>query len=358
MPYAEEGKTMKRIASRLALVLCAVILLGTAVPARAQTNRYSGTFYDAFDTITQLIGFTESEERFRTVFEETKREMLRYHRIFDGYNAYDGVYNLYYVNANAASGPVKAEPELIELLLWTKERQAQLGGRVNIAMGAVLSVWHEYREEGKELPPDLRLREAAKHGNIEDVVIDAEQGTVFFADPELKLDLGAVAKGYAVEKVASGLLEKEMPSFIISAGGNVRCGEKPLDGRERWGIGITDPDGSDEYRDVLYLTGQSIVTSGDYQRWYEVDGVRYHHIIDPDTLMPSAYMRAVTVVTPDSGYADILSTALFLMPCEDGLALVDSLENVEAFWIRNDGTQMYSAGLRQALRSEGASARD
>ena len=109
---------------------------------------------------------------------------------------------------------------------------------------------------------------------------------------------------------------------------------------------------------MLYLNDLSVVTSGDYQRFYEVDGVRYHHIIDPETLMPSRFMRAVTVVTRDSGMADLLSTALYLMPYEEGRAFVDGLPGVEAFWVLNDGAIQYTDGMKTFLLSAGASARD
>ena len=294
---------------------------------------------------------------------EARQQFVRYHQVFDGYNAYDGVHNLYYVNQNAASGPVPAEPELMTLLAWIRDLQPSLEGRVNVAMGAVLRLWHDAREAGVALPDEAALREAAEHVDMSQVILDEQAGTVYFADPELSLDLGAVAKGYTAERVAQWMLDSDMPSFIISAGGNVRCGQKPLDGRARWGVSIQDPGPIDGlpgtgYMDVLYLTNLSVVTSGDYQRYYTVDGVRYHHLIDPDTLYPGQHMRAVTIVTQDSGLADALSTAVFLMPYEQGRAFVEALDGVEAYWVLLDGSVQCTDGLRAMLASQGASSRD
>lgn len=343
----------------IGFLLTMAFLLPGVLVSHAETSfrKYSSSFFGTFDTIVTLIGYTSEEADFKAVLLETQEMMTRYHEVFDAYNAYEGVNNLYYVNHNAAQGPVPAEPELIEALLWARETQKELGERINIAMGAVLSLWHEYRAEGSSLPPMEALLAAREHGNIDDVVIDAENGTVYFADPLLSIDLGAVAKGYAVEKVAADLLEKKMPSYILNAGGNVKCGNKPLDGRDNWGVSIQDPgDGKGEvpntYLDVLYLTDQSVVTSGDYQRYYEVDGKRYHHIIDLDTLMPANYLRAVTVVTRDSGFADALSTTLFNMSYEDGLALVESLEDTEVYWVLPDGEIHSTEGLQPWLMSQ------
>lgn len=344
-------------------VLC--LLLGGCAPSGSaeKAQKYSAVFYDAFDTVTSVIGFADSQETFDRVFGQVREMFMHYHRIYDGYHGYEGINNLYYVNKNAAAGPVPAEPELIELLLYMKDLQPKLNGRVNIAMGSVLSYWHEMREEGEALPEKSLLEKLDAHTDFDDVIIDEAAGTVYFADPGLSLDVGAVAKGYATEIAAQWLLTSDMPSYIISAGGNIRCGRPPQDGRARWGVGIQDPDSSalpvaNTTLDAVYLTDSSVVTSGDYQRYYTVDGVRYHHIIDPDTLFPSAFVRQITVVTRDSGYADALSTALFLMPYEEGRAFADGLEGVEAYWVLNDGTVCFTEGLAPYLKSQGGSAVD
>ena len=174
----------------------------------------------------------------------------------------------------------------------------------------------------------------------------------------MKLDDGAVAKGYATELVAQMLLASDMPSFIISAGGNVRMGNPPADGRAKWGVGIQDPDGAvlglSDIVETLYLTGCSVVTSGDYQRYYVVDGQRYHHLIDPDTLMPDTDFRSVSIITEDSGYADLLSTAAFLMPYEESRAFIDSLDGVEAIWLFPDGSKKMTFGAMNVAKSCGA----
>jgi thiamine biosynthesis lipoprotein len=195
---------------------------------------------------------------------------------------------------------------------------------------------------------------------MDKVILDEANSTVFFEDPGLSLDLGAVAKGYTAESAARLLLASPMTSFVINAGGNVRAGGKPLDGRNAWGVGIQDPF-SPAYSDAptvetLFLRDMSVVTSGINERYYEVDGVRYHHLIDPTTLFPARYMASVTIVTEDSQLADFLSTALFMMPYEEGRALIDSLPGVEALWVMPDKTIQMTDGLNAIAASKGAAA--
>lgn len=355
---------MKRF---LTVLLSLTFVLTAACGCSAQSasyEKYTRYIFDYFDTVTQIIGYAKDSQTFDRVTDAARDELERLHRAFDAYTLYDGVGNVCYVNQNAAAGPVRAEPELIDLLLFCKEQQALFPGKVNVAMGAVLSIWHDYREEGVALPDMDELQAAAAHCDFDDVIIDEEAGTIYFADPELTLDVGSVAKGFAVERVAQMMLASDMPSFLISAGGNVRTGEAPLDGRLYWGTSIRNPD-SDEtdtlsategILDVMYFTDGSAVTSGDYQRYYIVDGERYHHIIDPQTLMPSDHVRSVTVYTRDSGMADFLSTTLFLSSYEEGRALADSLEGVEAYWVLPDGSIEMTDGMRSILYSCGASA--
>lgn len=354
---------MKKMAAAALLMLLA---LTAALPAGASMTKYSTVFTDTFDTVITLIGFAESEEVFNQQAASVHAMYQHLHKLFDTYNSYEdeGIVSICTLNQRAASESVAVDPILFSLLTFCKSNSALCGGQVNIALGSVLSLWHEYREAGLDnpasaaLPPMADLTAASAHTSLDDLILDPETMTVRFADPELKLDVGAVAKGYATELVAQMLLAGDMPSFIISAGGNVRTGSAPQDGRAKWGVGIQDPDGSvlglTDIVETLYLSGLSVVTSGDYQRFYVVDGERYSHLIDPDTLMPGTFYRSVSIITEDSGFADMLSTAAFLMPYEQSRAFIDSLEGVEAIWLFEGGTMEMTDGAMPYAKSCGA----
>jgi len=187
------------------------------------------------------------------------------------------------------------------------------------------------------------LKEAYEHTDINKVIIDKEASTVYLSDPEMSLDVGAVAKGYAVEMVCREAEEKGFKSLLVSVGGNVRAiGSKNAKG-DPWAVGIQNPEGRDA-GDIMTvsITGGSVVTSGNYERYYVVDGKIYHHIIDPETLLPAEYFTAVTVICGDSGMADALSTSIFNMPYEQGCKLIESIPGAEAMWVFNNGEIRYS----------------
>ena len=327
------------------------MLLCGCTGAGEELKQYSATFLTAFDTVTTIVGRETSEAAFTEKAQAVYDDLLHYHQLFDIYNVYEGLNNLKTVNDHPGEA-IAVDQAVVELLLDCKQYYELTDGRVNAAMGSVLYLWHEAREDGLNdianayLPDGEALTEAAKHTSWDSVVIDEENSTVTITDPMLRLDVGAIAKGWSVQRVA----ETAPQGLLISVGGNV-CATGPKDKTGTpWVVGVQDPDGGENYLHTLYLSKGSMVTSGDYQRAYLVDGELYHHIIDPDTLYPGKLWRAVTVVCPDSGLADALSTALFLLPRDAGQKLLDA-SGSWAMWIDADGKMYYSTGFEELIRT-------
>lgn len=320
-------------------------------------ERYSKSFLDLFDTASTVIAYDVSEDAFEEHYEQFYNYLSEYDHLYDIYSSYDGIVNIYTLNNTAKNGPVKVDSRIIDLLEYCKEVYSLSDGRTNVCFGAVLKLWHKSRETALAEPdkayvPDTNtLKSAAKHTDINDLIIDRENSTVFFADPEMQLDVGAVAKGYAVKQVTDWAREKLWSSAAISIGGNVSVfGYKNDDGKTPWNIAIENPDtSSGEYLGTAAVTEKSIVTSGDYQRYYIADGKKYCHIINPDTLMPSEYVSGVSVICSDSALGDALSTTLFNMSIEDGLELVENMEDVEAVWVDREYSRTYSSGFEAYL---------
>lgn len=344
---------MKKL--KLLFCLCLVTgLLTTLVgcPATAVGAEPKGmAYFTYFDTVSYIYSYAgDSQEDFDANCQTASQILERYHQLFDIYHEYAGITNLATLNKNAGGEAMEVDPALMEFLLYAREMYDTTGGKMNVMLGAVLSLWHDCREEASEDPDHARipsedaLSEAAKHMDISSLEIDASANTVRISDPLASLDVGALAKGYATERAAQALEEAGVDGYVLNIGGNLRIiGHKP-DGTG-WTTGIKDPQAPEQYAAKTELADTSCVTSGNYERYFTVDGVRYHHIIDPDTGMSAGYFASVTVITPDSGLADALSTALFCMSYEEGLALVQNLDNVQVLWIQADGTQYKTPDL-------------
>lgn len=318
-----------------------------------QPTRYEGQFYDCFDTVTMITGYDTSQEEFSRKLGLLQQKLLYYHQLYDIYHTYDGMNNVKTINDAAGVEAVRVDEEILDLLKLGKEMYDKTDGKLHIAYGSVLSVWHKYREEGQEdpgqarIPEEDELIECAGHADIDDLILDEEASTVYLADSEMSLDVGSIGKGYAVQKLAEYAREIGMEHVLISVGGNVCAVGGKADGTP-WVVGVENPDMDSDmaYVATMELTDGCIVTSGDYQRYYEVDGKRYCHIIDPSTNMPPEYFSSVSVQAKDSGIADALSTSLFNMGYEEGSALVENMEDVEAMWIGKDGMIRYSSGFK------------
>lgn len=340
---------MKRLCSYL--LILSLFLCGCAQQQSSQPKHYTATFLTLFDTVTTIMGPGESEADFQTQAQQLHDALLEYHQLFDIYHDYEGINNLKTVNDHAGIAPVTVDSAIIALLKDCEHYYTLTNGVVNVAMGSVLSLWHEARSDGIRAPlhaalPDAqKLEEAAAHMSMDSLVIDEDASMVYLSDPQAKLDVGAIAKGWATEYVAKNAPE----GMMISVGGNVRAtGPKAKD--TPWVVGVTDPNDPNAHLHTLYLSEGSLVTSGDYQRFYAVEGKHYHHIIDPDTLYPSEYWSSVTIVCEDSGLADALSTALFLMNREDGQKLLDKY-GAEALWVDREMNLYYSPGFQNLIRT-------
>ena len=334
----------------LALALAAALLLAAGISVwRSATapKSYTVTWWDVFDTVTVLTGYADSEAQWQAQADAVHEDLLRYHRLFDIYEHYDGVTNLADLNELAGQGPVAVDAELMALLQFGKQAYEVTGGACNLAAGSVLALWHDAREAAEAGSPALpdadALALAAEHTAIDDLVLDPAAMTVTFADPDLRLDAGAIAKGWALEQTARAAEARGLTRALLNAGGSVRASGTTPDG-SLWTAGVQDPDGDGMLCAVPLQSGQSLVISGDYQRYFTLDGVRYHHLIDLTTLQPARYCRSAAVLCTDAGLGDALSTGLFCLPADEGTALAAGLENVQAMWVENDGTLLYTDG--------------
>lgn len=336
----------------LLLCLSFVLLTGcTTGEANTYTKHESLSSELGFDTVVTFLAYTKTEKEFDAYFDTVKQQFIHYNQLFDRYNDYEGVNNIKTINDQAGIAPVKVDAEIIEMIEISKEYSELTNGYFDITLGAVLDIWHDYREEGIALnsenkpgnvPSMEMLEEAKQYTGWQFVEIDKQASTVYLNHERAKLDVGAIAKGYATEKVALKLEEEGAEYAVVSGGGNVRTINTKADGTP-WAIGVEKPSlvVKGESLDIFSVPRTiSIVTSGDYQRYYiGPDDVRYSHLIDPNTLMPANEFQSVTIVTPNSGAADALSTAVYMMTYEEAQAFITRFnekypdETIDAVWI-------------------------
>ena len=349
---------MKKILSITLLISLALSLFSCSFGSSENDAGKSKTISTSyFNTFSVIYAYGENADTNIEKYAAISDECLSYyHKLFDIYFEYAEINNIRTINKNAGKSPVEVDREIIDFLLYCKELFTITNGKTNIMLGSVLKIWHDVREDAEgdfgylspdRLPTEDELNEAMTHTSIDSLIIDEEAGTVYISDPKASIDVGAIAKGYTVDILAERLIREGAEHVALNIGGNLRTiGLKP--NGDLWVTGITNPDkaANDSLKCRIQIGEVSVVTSGDYERYFVSGDKKYHHIIDPETLFPADYFSSVSIITKNSGLADALSTALFCMSYEDGLALVETLSDVEVLWICKDGEVKCTSGVK------------
>ena len=327
----------------LAFVLCLALCL-PLVACSAGQKKHAETYFDCFDSYATLTAYTKSESEWESYLGAFRTAVDRYHRLLDAYNSYDGFINIHTVNSSGGKS-LEVSRELFDFLSYSKSVHALTGGYTSVSLGAVTSIWKS-AIKSQSLPSADELTSASAHVDISGLVLDQTALTVRLTDTSMRLDAGALGKGYAAEMIRNELISLGCESFLIDLGGTLCAfGNKP-DGNP-WRGGVRSLDGKELDGSSVSISGLSLSTSGSYHRGFDLDGVRYHHIINPFTLYPENRFVSVSVLTASASDADALSTALFSMSLEDGQALVKSLSNTEALWLLPDGSVIKTDGFEK-----------
>ena len=305
-----------------------------ALPARAE---WVGDAIDLMGTRVSVELWADDAARGRELVEEVMRE---YHRVDDAMSTYKPDSEISRVNAHAADAPMVIGDELFSLVERSLELSRASGGAFDITYD---SVGYLYDFRARQRPTDSEIAQRLPAVDYRHVVLDPARHTIFFKTHGVRINLGGIGKGYVVERAAAMLRARGVEHALLNAGGDTRViGDRR---GQPWLVGIRHPRVADEVVTRLPLVDEAISTSGDYERFFEENGRRYHHIINPATGRPTEGILTVTVIGPDGTMTDGLDTAIFVLGVEKGLELIEDYPAYETIIVDAAGKVSYSKGL-------------
>jgi FAD:protein FMN transferase len=317
------------------LTFAVVSCLISSLPAYASWHRLP---FETLGTQAYIELWSEDPQHAARLIAEVQAEFERINQLMSPYIASS---ELSLLNRLAAQQPVTVSAEFYQLLAQAKRISQLSNGAFDVTFASV-GFYYDYRARKK--PDAAQLQLARQYVNFHSIEL-LVNNQVRYSQPGVKIDLGGIAKGYAVERGIGLLAAQGIKYAQLTAGGDSRLlGDKH---GKPWLVGIKHPRQDDKYAAQLPLADSAISTSGDYERYFIEDGVRYHHIIDPKTGHSASGLLSVSVLGPDTTQTDALSTTLFVLGLEQGMALIDRIEGYEAIFIDAERQMHFSDGLTQ-----------
>ncbi len=286
----------------------------------------------AMGTTVEIFLYASTRDRALELFEVAFQEIARVEAALSTYRPTSEISR---INATAAERPVVTDPEVFGLIVRSLEYSRRTGGAFDVTVGPLVKAWGFFRGKG-QYPSTEALAAARATVGWRNVTVDTVRRSVRFLTPGLELDFGGVGKGFALDRAASILRRHGVESALLGTGQSsyVAIGAPP--GAEGWPITIPSPHNVGAALSTVRLRDQSLSTSGSDQQFFELNGRRYSHIIDPRTGEPVIGMVQVTVIAPDATDSDALSTALFVLGRDGAATLIDGVEGTAALLIADD----------------------
>jgi thiamine biosynthesis lipoprotein len=342
---------------RTATALAALVLAGcsggpapSAEPATAarvaRAPRLVQRSRTSMGSIVELSAWTAKEAEAVAAFDEAFAEFDRLDGLLSVWKPDSDVVR---VNLAAGRGPVAVSRDTLVVLRQALQASEWTGGKFDVTFGVLADAWKFDHDQDDHIPTRGDIAARLPLVNYRLIELDESAGTVFLTRPGVRIHLGGVGKGYAVDRAAAILRARGITDFMVQSGGDLYVG-----GRKEnlpWRLGVRDPRGpADQVFATLELTDASFSTAGDYERFFMQDGVRYHHLLDPDVGQPARGARSVTIVAPTAIVADVLDTGVFILGPEAGMALIESQPDVEGVIVTAKNEVLISSGLKSRLR--------
>ena len=252
------------------------------------------------------------------------------------------------VNQEAGRRPVQVSPETLELVTRSLELGRLTLGGFNIALGPAIEAWSVL--ERQRIPDERELQRLKPLVDWTRIQVNKEARTIYLPHTGMRIDVGGIGKGYAADRAVAEMKRVGVMGGVVALSGDIKA-FGVLPDRKGFPVGIKHPRREEELIAMIDLSDEAVSTAGDYERFFERDGVRYHHILDPHTLQPARTCQSVTVIAKEGTVADGLDTGIFVLGPEQGMALVERLPGVEAIIIDQEGKITVSSGLRSRLHA-------
>lgn len=256
------------------------------------------------------------------------------------------------LNQAAGRGPVAVSRETLEVLAAARIGSELTRGKFDITFGALADVWRFDHDQDGRIPSRTVIETRLPLVEYRAVQVDPLRGTAAIATPGARVHLGGIGKGYAIDAAVAALTQQGFRDFLVQSGGDLYAAGS--NHGAPWKVGIADPRGAHEAFAAVEIRDATFSTSGDYERAFVKDGVRYHHLIDPDLGEPARGCRSVTIVADRATMADVLSTGVFIMGPRDGMALIERLPNVEGVIVTAANEVLISSGLQGRVEIKGS----
>lgn len=255
------------------------------------------------------------------------------------------------INAAAGRHPVPVHDDTLAVIALAVEAGAMTGGKFDITFGALADIWKFDHDQDNLVPAPEAIARRVPLVDYTAVQVDRQAKTVFISRAGMRIHLGGIGKGYAVDRAVEMLRANGLRDFLVQAGGDMYA--SGTNNGQPWTLGIADPRGEHDAFAALSLRDRTFSTSGDYERFFMKDGVRYHHLIDPDRGEPARGCRSVTIVADRAVLADVLSTGVFILGPAEGMALIERLPDVEGVIVTATNEVVISSGLRGLVNVRG-----
>jgi thiamine biosynthesis lipoprotein len=251
------------------------------------------------------------------------------------------------VNASAGVKPVHVSTETLTVVQRAMQAAEMTDGGFNIAIGPAVEAWSV--TDGQRIPEESELEALRPLVDLQKVHVDVREQMIYLGKAGMRIDVGGIGKGYAADQAVDALQRAGAIAGVVALSGDIKTFGR-LPGGRKFPVGIQHPRKDGSVLAWIDLQDEAISTAGDYERFFEREGVRYHHILDPRTLQPARSCQSVTVIAREGVWADGLDTGIFVMGPERGMELVEQLPDVEAIIVDQDGHMLVSSGLRQRIR--------